>query len=448
MNLTTHRHCRACRAILTEVLSLGPLALNAFPATPEEALAQVKVPHDLAVCRGCGLTQLMHTVPPDLMFRQYWYRSGINEAMRAELTAVATYAVSCLGKELVKGDWILDIGANDGTLLDVYRRLGGEEQCPWTRVAVEPARNFADELQRTSEIWINDYFPTDKLDGNRRRFKIITAIAMAYDLEEPLKFFAKIADLLHPSGVVIVQFQDLEQQIRTAAFDNIVAEHLEYYTLDSLCQIALQCGLYPMHCQQTPINGGSLRVTFKKGYVRTSDWGPAALEQLRKEDAAGLTLNRLRNTLAAFDRFAQRIVDTKRQILATLEAAAAYGSVTAYGASTKGNTLLQVLKLGPMDILCVADRSPAKHGRYTITGIPIVSEEAWRKLESPLALVPIWQFRDAVLQREANYLAKGGRFLFPLPHATIVAETWAPSPEEIGPPQDAGPYDTNLNEEV
>jgi NDP-4-keto-2,6-dideoxyhexose 3-C-methyltransferase len=101
-----------------------------------------------------------------------------------------------------------------------------------------------------------------------------------------------------------------------------------------------------------------------------------------------------------------------------------------------------------MDILCVADRSPAKHGRYTITGIPIVSEETWRKLESPLALVPIWQFRDAVLLREARYLAKGGRFLFPLPQATIVAETWALSPGETGPPQDAGPYDTNLNEEV
>jgi len=259
------------------------------------------------------------------------------------------------------------------------------------------------------------------LDGRKRGFKIITAIAMAYDLEDPLSFFRKITELLHPSGAVIVQFQDLESQMRCAAFDNIVAEHLEYYTLHSLAEITTAAGLYPYAVERSPINGGSLRVILKRGYVQMKDWGPSVRQQLDREDQAGLSTRAIRQGLQAFDRFAWRVQEVKRLIRDSILIAREGGTVSAYGASTKGNTLLQVLTLGPQEIACVADRSPEKHGRLTVTGIPIVSEEAWRQLVTPVTLVPIWQFRAGVIQRERAYLEKGGQFLFPLPYSEVVS---------------------------
>lgn len=423
--LFTHRRCRACAGDLTEVLDLGRLKLNAFPKHLGEVDQRMEIPHILAVCRGCSLCQLVHTTPPDWMFREYWYRSSVNEMMQRELKEVVAQAVNMVGKDLSDGDWVLDIGANDGTLLKAYQTMyprgNGDYSCRWNRVAVEPALNFEQDLRGVAEVVIPDYFPTNLLDGRKRGFKIITAIAMAYDLEKPVDFFRKITELLHPSGVCIVQFQDLAQQIAAAAFDNIVAEHLEYYTLHALGEIVNSAGLYPADCRTTPINGGSLRVTLKRGYLRQSDWPYSVQQQLKMETLAGLDRGTIRHDLRAFERFRWRVQEVQRLIKDSLEMARQAGTVSAYGASTKGNTLFQVLGLGPKDIHCVADRSPAKHGRLTVTGIPIVSEEEWRQLVTPVTLVPIWQFKEGVLEREKAYLEKGGTFLFPLPHSTAVS---------------------------
>lgn len=424
-SLFAHRRCRVCGCDLTEVLNLGKLRLNAFPQHLWEVEKQMTIPHILAVCRGCTLAQLVHTTPPDWMFREYWYRSSVNELMQRELKTIASYAVNTLGKDLLEGDWVLDIGANDGTLLRAYETLypkgNGDYSCRWTRVAVEPAHNLQQDLRDCATVVVPDYFPTNRLDGRKRSFKIITAIAMCYDLEDPLSFFRKITELLHPSGIAIVQFQDLAQQMASAAFDNIVAEHLEYYTLTALAEIVTAAGLYPAECQQTPINGGSLRVTLRRGYVRPTDWSASVQQQLKHEALAGLDKATIRYDLRAFERFAWRVEEVKRLILDSLAIAQQHGTVSAYGASTKRNTLLQVLNLGPREIHCVADRSPTKHGRLTITGIPIVSEEIWRELITPVTLVPIWQFKEGVLQREKAYLEKGGTFLFPLPYSTVVS---------------------------
>lgn len=439
-SLFAHRRCRVCASDLTEVLDLGKLRLNAFPQHLSEVEKQLPIPHILAVCRGCTLTQLVHTTPPDWMFREYWYRSAVNEMMQRELKSIAAYAVETLGRELLDGDWILDIGANDGTLLRAYETMypkgHGDYSCRWTRVAVEPALNFQNDLKDCATVVVNDYFPTNRLDGRKRGFKIITAIAMAYDLEDPLSFFRKITELLHPSGIVIVQFQDLEQQLRSAAFDNIVAEHLEYYSLTALAEVVTAAGMYPAAVTTTPINGGSLRVTLKRGYVRPTDWHASVQQQLKVEALAGLDKATLRHDLRAFERFKWRVDEVKRLILNSLEMAATRGTVSGYGASTKGNTLLQVLKLGPEHIHCIADRSPAKHGRLTVTGIPIVSEEEWRALVTPCTLVPIWQFKEGVLQRERDYLERGGTFLFPLPFSNAVSYGQPRELSEAPPPVD------------
>lgn len=416
--IITRTHCRACGKDLQEVLNLGEQRLNGFPATLEERAVIPKAPIVLMVCRSCTLAQLKHTVPPDWMYRQhYWYRSAINETMVTELQTIVKEA--CAQVPLGATDYVLDIGANDGTLLAAYR----EQPYPPIRAAVEPAQNLQDALARQTDILISGYFPTGELDRLRGRFKVITVVACAYDLEDPTAFFAKIAELLHPLGVVVVQFQDLTQQIQSTAFDNLVHEHLEYYTLGSLLKLTSKVGLEAIRVQQTPINGGSLRVTLRPAARQT--WqAQTVVEQMHLEDEAGLGVGKIqRGELQVFDRFRQRIARIRAQVRATVQAAWQGGyPVDWYGASTKSNCSLQVLGLGPERIRQVVDRNPEKWGRLTLTGIPIVSEETWRQDPAPLTVIGIWQFREQVYRREWDYLAKGGRFLVPMPYAEIVAE--------------------------
>lgn len=410
--------CRACRQPLAEVLSLGNLRLNAFPHHPWEVEQVHRVPLILTVCKGCGLAQLDRTVPQDWMYRHYWYRSGVNESMIKELGDVVEEAclLACPGR----GDAVLDIGANDGTLLSAYEAL---EYCP-VRYAVEPALNLQEELRRHTDTVVPDYFPLHP-DAKLPPFTVITAIAMSYDLEDPVAFFQAIHDRLAPGGVAVIQFQDLGQQITSAAFDNICHEHLEYYSLWALTHIFRQVGLTIQRVRETAINGGSLRVFLR----RREDQIPAEASvglQMVHEARQGLDTPTLREgNLDAFVTFRRRVEAAKTQVSAALETAWEQGCVVdIYGASTKGNILLQVLGVGPKQARQAIDRSPQKDGLLTITGIPIVGEEKGREEPADLWLSPIWQFRESVLKREAWYLAQGGTIIFPLPQVEVVKADW------------------------
>lgn len=418
-SLTYRTTCRACTGPLEPVLHLGELRLNAFPGTLPELAAVPRVPHTLTVCLRCGLCQLAHTIPPDWAYREYWYRSAVNESMVVELTTIVKEAAAQVN--LSAQDYVLDIGANDGTLLAAYKAMPGY---PPITVGVEPARNLKDDLARSADIVVTDYFPTRELDRLAGRMTIITAIAMAYDVEDPVGFFTSIKALLAPNGIAVIQFQDLEQQIRCCAFDNIVPEHLEYYTLSSLLPIVAAAGLQIRRVQATPINGGSLRVTL--GHPSAHGSEASVNKQLRKEEAVGLSTTGIRQgDLLAFERFRRRVETTVRQVQGVVQQAQADGATLDwYGASTKSNVTMQVLGLGALQVRQCWDRNPDKHGRLTVTGIPIVSEDVGRVQPPDLLLGGIWQFRDVVLRREAEYLKQGGRILFPLPVVEMVEGRW------------------------
>lgn len=411
-----------CKGLLKEILNLGNLRLNAFPKAAWEIATIPEVPLILTVCPDCGLVQLDRTVPPDWMYREYWYRSGVNETMITELEEIV-YAAGKL-VDLAPSDWVLDIGANDGTLLSHYKKIY-TSRCP-LRAAIEPALNLRASLEVHCDRLIQDYFPSALLDG---QYKIITAIACAYDTEDPVAFFQGIKDRLAPTGVAIIQFQDFSQQLEASAFDNVCHEHLLYYSLWSLSNILLRVGLRTWHVTQTPINGGSLRVVVRHQHIYgRSSSDPSVGYQLAREMTQHLDITTIRDgDLSAFTRFAARVTAAKRQITATLQQGLDAGAVIdVYGASTKGNILLQVLGLGPNEIRQAIDRSPEKDGCLTITGIPIVGEEEARREPADLWLCPIWGFRASVLAREQWYLEQGGSIIFPLPYVDIVRQHWGP----------------------
>lgn len=445
MTTTLHTRCRACSGRLVEVLTLGDLMkLNAFPATLDEVARVPAAPLTLMVCQSCSLCQLAHTVEPDLLYREYWYRSGVNEMMREELEDVVYTAGHV--RPLQLGEQVLDIGANDGTLLSYYPKLWPAARA--FMVAVEPAYNLGDALRPHADLVIHDYFPftgkgqmiADRLAETK--FAHITAVAMCYDLEDPIGFFRGIRDLLADDGVAIVQFQDLGQMIEAGAFDNICHEHLEYYTLWSLRGILGQAGLRIADCETRQINGGSLRVQLRHEHWvppadpvarRRYDQGQARVfQQFAHESELGLSLStiQLQGDLSIFRKFRARVDATVRQVRGLLDQTRDEAAVVdLYGASTKGNIFLQVLGIGPNDVRCAIDRSPAKAGRFTITGIPIVESLAAGARPADLWFVPIWQFRASVLTREAEFLARGGRMVFAMPTVEVVAAQVAWGPE-------------------
>lgn len=422
--------CRVCpqEVRLEEVFSLGDICISNF--LDPDARDPPAAPLTLAVCPSCSLVQLTDTVPFDYLFRHYWYQSGINEAMVAELRDIVLSATSRVA--VGPSDHVIDIGANDGTLLDAYKFFLVSRHP--IRMGYEPARNLFKELQEHCETAYNNPFPpSDRhtswsyLQGGA---KIITAIAMAYDLDDPNAFVHGIKRALSPDGVCVIQFQDLAGMLASNAFDNICHEHLEYYTLHSLQRLLAHNDLVVYDVETRAINGGSLRcyIGHKKPLPNwaASDAGIAVrstthlLAQLNVEDTAGL-IDPL-DVIHAFAKFKRRVEEIKKQTLIIVDAAReAAGDhpqkCDAYGASTKGNTLLQYFGLDHTRIDRLVERSPAKFGKVTAgTRIPIISEAAWRQDAAAVTLVPIWQFREGIVEREDAYIKAGGTLVFPLPY--------------------------------
>lgn len=396
--------CRACHGALDTIIHLGDLQVSTFPLPGEAPSA--RAPLDLCQCDSCGLVQLRHTVDPDELFRHYWYRSGVNETMIAELQSVVDRALALTGG-IPAGQVVVDVGANDGTLLSLYARWQGRP----LRIGIEPALNLVDELQAHADVVLNGYFPEEGRHLQDHVVKILTSIACFYDLDDPGCFVAEVARVLHESGVWVVQFQDLHQMIEASAFDNICHEHLVYYSLGSFERLIQRYGLRVVEAERRVINGGSLRLFVMHAGARPQGHSVADLRAAERGCEDWQTLNH----------FAFHADMMRRQIQAIVEACRRQGqTIDLYGASTKGNTLLQYCGLGPGEIRQAWERSEPKWGRQTVTGIPIVSEDAGRANPPDLLLCGIWQFREAVLRREAAYLQAGGTMLFPLPRVDVV----------------------------
>lgn len=400
--LVTERQCRACASPLDSVLNLGNMALSSFPLehTPTNLPS---APLDLCRCTTCGLVQLRHTVSPDTMFREYWYQSGVNETMRAELRQVVASAVNRFG-QLPQGSVVVDVGANDGTLLSAYTGLC-LHGCDIKRVAFEPATNLKAKLRRHCNE-VHDYFPSPALPSHS--VTILTSIACFYAVDDPVAFVRAVDDALTDDGIWVVQFQDLHQMLEATAFDDICHEHLFYPSLASVERLLAPFDLKIIDAEHRRINGGSLRLTISRRWQRVLP----RVDKLSEIEAGC-------EDLATLTAFAQRVCDIRAEICWLLKSRMDK-VIDVYGASTKGNTLLQLCRLGPSDIRQAWERSPEKWGRHTITGIPIVSEEVGRSKPPDLLFVLIWQFRDAIIARERDYLKAGGKLLFPLPRVELV----------------------------
>ena len=410
--ITERKTCRVCYSDrLTPVFSLGDLYVSNFIAK-EDMHKQVKAPLELIFCEHCTLLQLRHTAPQELLYSGfYWYRSGVTETMKKALRDITEKVEKKV--KLSSGDIVLDIGSNDGTLLRTYTVPG------LVTVGVEPAKNLADEGWKGLTHFVNDFWTIGNYNTamNGKRARVITAIGMFYDMEDPNQFIADIATALRDDGVFIAQLMCLKNMIDTNDVGNICHEHLEFYSFASLEYLFNKNGLEIYDVEINSINGGSYRVFARRrdgAVVQTAD-ARARVEAVRHSEKD-------LNSIEAFLAFKVRLEDNKQKCVAFIHDARARGKkVWVYGASTKGNTILQYYGLSGNEIEAASERSPEKWGKYTVGSmIKCVSEDEARKANPDYFLVLPYAFFDEMYAREADWRAKGGQFIVPLPEFRVV----------------------------
>ena len=406
--------CRSCNSDeLTPILSLGDQYVTNF--IESEAEQGPMVPLETVLCNGCKLLQLRHNAPAESMWGdQYWYKSGISTTIKADLKDIVEKAMKL--RSLNTGDIIVDIGCNDGTLLDFYGK-------DITKVGFEPSKNVAGEAARKGHKVIGNFFNFQnfKEEFGEKKAKIITAISMFYDLEEPNKFVQEIKECLDEEGLFIIQQNYLLTMLEQNAFDNICHEHREYYSLISLKNLLEKHGLEIFDVEQNSINGGSVRTYIRKKGANLTGFSGAEkriMNLIEEENSKGL------DSLKPYQEFASRVNGIRERLMDFLKQEKEKGkSIWIYGASTRGNVILQYFGLDPKLIDCIADKNQDKWGKKTVGSlIPIKSPQEMREAHPDYLLVNTWHFFDEIMKQEENYFNNRGKFIVALPEFKITGK--------------------------
>ena len=404
--------CRACDCKdIINVISLGAQHLTGvFPKHKDTDVT--KGPLDLVWCNECYLLQLKQSYSLDEMYGDnYGYRSSLNQSMVGHLRNKVNFLEQFC--PLSPGDLVLDIGSNDATTLKFYTSSG------ILRVGIDPVGEKFQEYYTEGIELIPEFF---SLEGFRMRFsgkkaKIITSIAMFYDLESPMDFVRAIAATLEVDGIWHFEQSYMPTMLRMNAYDTICHEHLEYYSLTNIERILKHNGLKVLDLQFNDINGGSIAVT--AGHESNDSYSkvmPVLEWIIKQETDMGL------NTPDPYLQFGKRMNGHKASLVDLLGKLNKNGQrIIGYGASTKGNVLLQYCGITKQDIPFIAEVNEDKFGAYTPGSlIPIIPEEKARSMHPDFFFVLPWHFRDSILAREQEFMSNGGKFIFPLPYIDIV----------------------------
>ena len=423
--------CRICGSSpLKRVIDLGEQYIaSRFVGEDVPKDLRRAYPLELVRCAAlgkCGLVQLRHSIQPSLLYCDYGYRSGINESMRSNLAEIVRKAEELV--RLKRADTVLDIGCNDGTLLSSYQTQGID------RLGFDPAENVARSARQNGFEVVIDFFSAQAFRKVRPnvKAKVITSIAMFYDLESPADFVRDVASILHPEGVWVIELSYLPSMLRKNAFDTICHEHLEYYALSQIEWMLEEEGLKVQRIELNEVNGGSIRLFIGKkesSYARADN--SREVEQMRRDEKSlGLDSDR---PYSAFCDNVLKIRDELRRLV--LDLARAGKTVYLYGASTKGNVIIQFFGIDKNWVLKAADRNPDKWGKHTLgTDIAIISEEQARADKPDYFLVLPWHFFEGFKQRERAFLEGGGKFIVPLPDVKVVGKECLSASRRSAPP--------------
>ncbi len=407
--------CRVCgNSDLVPCIDIGEQYLSSvFPENLEYRKDAIKYPLDLVMCRKtdktCGLVQLGHRLDLSAMYDAYPYTSSTNSSMARILEDVAQSRRAL--KNLESGDVILDIGGNDGTLLSFFR------DDPFELINIDPAKNVRSLLDSPNYTAVHDFFNAAAFRKNsKKKAKLIFSIAMFYHLDDPLKLARDAATCLDDEGVWVIQMAYLPAMIRTNMYDNIVHEHAGYYATVHMKWLMEQVGLEVFDVTENDVYGGSFRVFVKKKGCKRFP----LTERLR-----GLLQNELDDgvfELETYQKFMRRIEKTRTDLQDLCAKISAEGkTIWVYGASTKGNTILQYCGIGRETIAAAADSNPFKHGKFIIGSDILIKDEVEMRAAKPDYLLALpYSFIGGFIKRESDLMAEGTKFIVPLPDVRII----------------------------
>lgn len=393
--------CKICKSNnLKTVLNLGNQYLSEFR---KDGRKPQQFPLELVICEDCKQVQLKDTVPQSLLYTDnYGYRSGVNATMRNHLKDLVIDVFTKMN--LQPGDSVADIGSNDGTLLKNYPTY-------LKRYGYDLVPKFKECYENTGIVFTNGLFGSELLHP---KFKVITAISMFYDIEDPVGFMQLMADNLDRKGIIVIQQNYLLTMLQKNGFDNVVHEHIFYHSLGSMKKIAELCNLEIVSIKVNDLNGGSFRtyICHKGDYKVPKSVG----KQLDYENDYGL------NNLECYESFADHISTVSRKLYKLLVDLRSKGKeIAVCGASTRGNTLLQFCNIDWNLVSCAIERNPEKYGtKIASVGIPIISEEEAEKRNIDYYLILPWFFEKEIVKRYGSFRKKGGKLIFPLPEVKIV----------------------------
>jgi len=407
---TEIHNCRICaNTNLINVLSLGEQALTGvFPKHASDAVSSG--PLDLVWCTRCGLLQLKQSYNLDEMYGDnYGYRSGLNATMVRHLTNKIRTLENLGG--LSDNDLVVDIGSNDATSLKAYT-----VKCK--KVGIDPTGTKFKDFYTEDIDLIPDFFSKEIFAKKypHEKAKIITSIAMFYDLDKPSAFVKDIGAILSDDGIWHFEQSYMPSMLRSNAYDTVCHEHLEFYSFNVIKNLLEDCRLRVVDVQMNSINGGSFAVTACKKNAPYCSNNPVINWMLRQEEDMKL------DTPKPYRNFEEKVFLHRKNLLGLIEALVSDGKkIIGYGASTKGNVLLQFCGLTRKHIPYIADVNEDKFGCFTPgTHIPIISEKEARAMKPDYFLVFPWHFKHSILEREHEFIENGGKFIFPLPEIEIV----------------------------
>jgi hypothetical protein len=398
--------CRLCNSEqLKSVVDLGDVPITSyFPEKTE--IDPPSAPLVMVLCEGCGLIQLLHSVNQDFLFgNTYGYRTGLNTEMKAHVEKLAIDLATFVN--LSKGDSVLDIGSNDATFLNV---LSGKS---FNLVGIDPNANDMSAYYDKEIRRIPDFFSANLVQN--QKFKLITSVAMFYDVENPVLFAKEIESILLDDGIWFFEQSYALTMFQNNSFDTICHEHLMYYTISVIEEILSQAEMKIVNIVKSNANGGSI------GVYASKKSNPLATEEI-VQDLLAEEKSKLPSAIANFK---DNIAELKTAFANLINELISNGNrIWGIGASTKGNTILSFLGILPGQIEAIADKNELKFGRVTPgTRIPIVSKDQLESQMPEYAVVLPWHFKNSICENESNYISKGGTLIFPLPKIELISST-------------------------
>jgi SAM-dependent methyltransferase len=403
------KKCRNCQSLtLINLFSLGELSYSGkFPKSSKLNIKKTEI--TLVICDECKLVQLKNKFNMKYLYNHdYGYRTGINKTMTSHMKKIKE--ILSQKSKLKSCDYILDIASNDGTLLNFYDR-------DIIKVGIDPLINKYKKLYKNIQFKISNFFSLNLIKKNKlkKKFKIITALSVFYDIDDPNKFLEDIFNILDDNGIFLLEYTDLYSIIKRKMFDTICQEHITYYSTKVILEILIKNNLRIFDIKRNNINGGSIQYFICKKNANFKSNSRLLSRTLREESKLEL------DNLYTYQNFYKNILDIRNKIINCLDDLIKNKkTIHGYGASTKGNVLLQFCGINKKYIKYIAERNPNKYNLYTPgTKIKIISEHNSRLLKPDYYFVLPWHFKKEILSREKVMIKRGTKFIFPLPNFQI-----------------------------